>query len=535
MLYLAEVKKQNRGFIGGSRTELRLLACQHNDQTWSAVPGDETVFTEDLDQIGEGALVMINLGNNRQIQGQPELAAPELIRQLQKLSRLSEKLKEQQEEIEQWKQSLTYQGQELSRREMEIETRLEQLEEVQSELEQIELRRQEAESVWMRVQQTQQTLHDFQSRFGDLLELPSEQIEKLQGLIRRLVQNNQEFDSLGQTLDLVLNMAEQQQQILNGFWQQIEPLKAQIQQQQRKVEQQGDVLQNHSQEVDSTRLALEQAKIQFEVQQNILANKLERLRTINVDLQSTQDLQDTLERLASSSGDIQLDSKVDLGALDNMPLGELEEIVKNLQADFNKLMSFVNEQEEELTLQCQTVEELTRKLASVTIYGRTALEEELAEEQERKQFLDETLVGQRRNVKERQEILMQHLRVLRRRQGIIDFETQAPSINLEPILLQMEELQSNAVQERQQLESEVEHLQQSLQQIREMIQHLDTEQGRKIQALKAEQDNWYQAQVTVTQLQTRLALYDAVLQPIQDRLDQLKQPLNSLRHWLSLG
>ncbi len=41
MLYLAEVKKQTKGFIGGYKTELKLLACQHKDQTWSAIPGED--------------------------------------------------------------------------------------------------------------------------------------------------------------------------------------------------------------------------------------------------------------------------------------------------------------------------------------------------------------------------------------------------------------------------------------------------------------------------------------------------------------
>jgi DNA repair exonuclease SbcCD ATPase subunit len=166
VLYLAEVKKQTRGFIGGSRTEIKLLAFQHNDQTWSPVPGEEVVDLEELDQVGEGTLLMINLGNNRQIQGKAEPAAPELVRQLQKLSRLSEKLKTQQEETEQWKQSLTYQSQELTRREMEMESRLEQLEEVERELSQIERRRKEADSAWERVEQTEQQLHDLQRRFG---------------------------------------------------------------------------------------------------------------------------------------------------------------------------------------------------------------------------------------------------------------------------------------------------------------------------------------------------------------------------------
>ena len=99
MLYLAETKKQNKNFLGGYKTELKLLACQHSDQTWSALPSEEAFLTEEMGEAKDGTLWILNLSNNRSLQGSPEIAAPELVRQLQKLSRLSEKLKDQQSEI----------------------------------------------------------------------------------------------------------------------------------------------------------------------------------------------------------------------------------------------------------------------------------------------------------------------------------------------------------------------------------------------------------------------------------------------------
>ncbi len=69
MLYLAEVVKQNRAFMGGIKTELKLLACQHNDQTWSAIPTEEIIATEQVEQsVGEGALMTLQLGLNKQLQ-----------------------------------------------------------------------------------------------------------------------------------------------------------------------------------------------------------------------------------------------------------------------------------------------------------------------------------------------------------------------------------------------------------------------------------------------------------------------------------
>jgi chromosome segregation ATPase len=533
VLYLAEVKKQTRGFIGGFRTEIKLLACQHNDQTWSPVPSEEVFTLEELEQVGEGTLLMINLGNNRSLQGKAEPAAPELVRQLQKLSRLSEKLKRQQEETEQWKQSLTYQSQELSRREMEMESRLEQLEEVEKELSQIERRRKEADSAWERVEQTQQQLQDFQRRFGAMLELPGQEAERIQQLVRRIAESSVGLESLEKPFEAAVIALEGQQEILNGFWQQLDSLKAQVQRQKREVQQQGEILQNRFQALEETQTSLGEAKIQWEVQQNILSNKQELLRKITVNLQTIQDLQQSLEQLVSGSGSLSSDGKVDLVSLENMPLGELEVKVNSLQGDLDKLVRFVNDQEEELTLQCQAVQELQHKLGKASDFERIELENELAEEQERKEFLDETLVGQRRNLKERQEVLLKYLRVLRRRQGVMDFDGNASTINLDPMLVQLEEWENNTNQEREKLETEIEHLSDGVRQIQEMIKQLDREQTQKTKQLEGERENWQQAQIQVAQLQTRLDVYEQGLKPLQRQLDETKHQLGILGQWLN--
>ncbi|MFP4254305.1 MAG: pilus motility taxis protein HmpF, partial [Halothece sp.] len=142
MLYIAEVKKQSKLFMGGIRTVLHLLACQQNDNRWSTLPGEETVTTDDVpQQFGEGALVTVNLGANRQVQGKVELAGEKVANWLQSFSRQVEKNKGQQEEIEQWKQSLSYQADELNRRQEELEQTEEQLAEKEEELSQLEQER----------------------------------------------------------------------------------------------------------------------------------------------------------------------------------------------------------------------------------------------------------------------------------------------------------------------------------------------------------------------------------------------------------
>lgn len=126
--------------MGGTETKLKLLACQRNDQSWSLVSGNESMTIEEANEFGDGSLIVVNLGVNRQMQGKPELAVQKIIGVLQGFSRLLEKTKTQEQEIDQWKESLTIQSEELSRREIEMETRLESME---AEFKQFDAQRQE--------------------------------------------------------------------------------------------------------------------------------------------------------------------------------------------------------------------------------------------------------------------------------------------------------------------------------------------------------------------------------------------------------
>jgi hypothetical protein len=68
VLYLAEVQKQKGGLLsGGGKTELKLLACQRTDQNWSTV-SEEVIAAEDASKLNDGALVLVELNPNRQVQ-----------------------------------------------------------------------------------------------------------------------------------------------------------------------------------------------------------------------------------------------------------------------------------------------------------------------------------------------------------------------------------------------------------------------------------------------------------------------------------
>ncbi|GFE70986.1 pilus motility taxis protein HmpF [Chroococcus sp. FPU101] len=532
MLYLAEVKKQTRGFIGGLKTELKLLACQHNDQSWSAVPENEVLVCDVPNTLGEGALVMITLGHNRQLQGSPEQASPELIRQLQKISRLMEKVKDEQEKIEQWKQSLTYQSQELTRREMEIEARLEQVEQMESEFEYLERQRKELDESWEHLRIEQQRLEEGREQLGPLNNLSSEQANSLQAFIQRLTEDPERIHHLSDSVHLAIDSVKLQQMTLDGYWQRLEHEKRTLLSLQQEVERLRETVDQRQQEFKSTESSLEQAKNQIQVQEAVLKSKQQLLSQLNLNLQRIQDIRESLLGLAKGVDDPEIEQKIDLNALEYMPLAELEENVNKLQNDLDKLVLFVNDQEEELALQCQTVEEVLAKLQNVSEYERLSIEAELSEEQERKRMLDETLVGQRRNLKERQGILLQYVRILQRRKGILDPEQESNTINLKPMIMQLIEQQQDTEEEKQHLAQEIEHLQNNLQQLKEMVAHQWAELEQKARGIEQHQHQFQQANFEFIQIKSQVQLAEETLQPIQDHLSEIRQHIETLSHWI---
>ncbi len=550
MLYLAEVQKQKGGVFGGGKSELKLLACQRTDQSWNAVPGDEVVPAEEARNLNEGALVIVNLGGNRQIQGEIEPAGGRLTSILQNFSRLLEKAKGQEEEIEQWKQSLTYQSQELNRREMEMEARLEQMQAMEEDFERLEQQRQELESskeetarfteefernrqelegAWEHLRGEQRRLEEQKAEVQYSAGLDAEQTSAIQELLERLSGAVPPTEAVREQLNLAFEVVDTQQSALNNQWQQLEQQQAEAQQLQAEVDRQGQEIQNRKQELQQTQTSLAQAKAELRVQQNALEMKQESAHMLNLQLRTQEELHQQLARLAATSSDVKISQKVDLEALEKMPLGELQAVVQNLQQDLEKLVRFVNDQEEELTFQRESVEEVQQKINTASDYDRIGLETELAEEQDRYQMLDETLVGQRRNLREREEILNQHLRVLRRRQGVVESNgSDGQKIDLGPVLIQIESQRQQQEAELQKLESQIQQMRVSISQAQEIIRHQAGEEDAKLTQLQTLEQNWQSTRASVAQLWGRVNLYQETLQPRQDGINEIRQKLEAI-------
>jgi chromosome segregation ATPase len=469
---------------------------------------------------------------------------------LQNFSRLLEKSKNQEEEIEQWKQSLTYQSQELNRREMEMESRLEQMQAMEEDFERLEQQRRELESAneetsrlreefersrqelegaWEHLRGEQRRLEEQQAEVQYSAGLDENQASAIQESLERLSGAVAPTESVREHLNLAFEVVNNQQSMLDTYWQQLEQQQAEAFGLQAEVDRKGEEIQNRKRDLHEAQTSLDQAKGELKVQRNALQIKQEAAHMLRLQLQTQNDLHQELTRLATSSADVKISQKIDLEALEMMPLGQLSDIVQGLQQDLEKVKRFVNDQEEELTFQRQSVEEVQEKIGGASEYDRLTLETELAEEQDRYQMLDESLVGSRRNLREREEILNQHMRVLRRRQGVA--ESNSPDnqkIDLGPVLSQLEAQRQQQEEELRKLESQIEQMRITISQAEGMIRHQSGEQESTLAQLESLEQDWQLIKESAAQLFGRVSLYQETLQPRQDGLNEIRQKLEAI-------
>lgn len=550
MLYLAEVQKQRSGFgLGGGKAELKLLACQRGEHNWSAVPGDDAIPVEEANKFNDGTLVLVELSASKQVQRIQE-AARQLVSILQNFSRLQDKFKDKEEEIEQWKASLTFSSQELNRREMEMQAREEQLAQMEEELERLEAQRSEIENTrdeanrlreevdrsrveietaWEQLRGEQQRVAQQQSEVPQGAVVDEQQTQRIQELMQKLGGAIASAQGVREQLNQSFGAVGAQQAILDQHWQQLEQKQSIAQQQEEEVDRQNQSLQNRWQEWYQSQEALAGARAELKGQQSTLSAKQDQAQSVSLQVRAVEDLYQQVSRLASPSGTAGTEQKVDVSALEKMPVDELQGLVQHLQQDLEKVFRFVNDQEEELTLQQETIEELQGKIQAASEYDRMALENEMADELESYQMLNETLVGQRLRLQEREDVLKQHQAVLWRRLGTANAPKQERGdIDLGPIVAQLNTQRQQQSQELQRLENEIQQLREAISQIEANVNRKNGESEAKRYELKQLEQNLFNQKGTVAQLWGRVNVYQEMLQPVQDNLNALRQKLEAV-------
>ena len=549
MLYLAEVQKQKGGLLGGGgKTELKLLACQRTDQSWSTV-SEEVISTEEAGKLNDGVLILVELNPNRQVQRIQEAGRP-LVNILQNFSRQLEKFKVKEEEIDQWKQSLTFQAQELNHREMDMEARLEQLQNMEDEFqhleaqkqavetsrtdierlrEEIQRKRQDLEGAWEHLRGEQRLLEEFKAEHQQKAGLDEEQSRVLSELLDRLFNSVAPTEIVREHLNLAFDIVKTQQVLLEPYSQQLQLQKTTVDEQHVEVDRLSQLLLESQNEWHLAQNSLEQQTVQLKVNTADFNSKQEYVRILKEQLRYQQELSEQIRSLAESSGNRVNIQQVDLKALEEMSVEELQRLVQDLQEKLEIDSSFVNDQELELTYKQETIEELQKKIQQASEPERNSLEAEVIDEKDLYQMLNETLVGQRRNLLEREEFIKQHQVVLSWRQGnSLVFGLEEQKIDLKPILLQIETQQQQYSEELQNLEVEIEQMRASIEEAHIVLEEETQEQHMKRQELLSIEQNLLSLQTTTAESWGRVNLYQEALQPIQDGLNGLQQKLQGI-------
>jgi chromosome segregation ATPase len=138
-------------------------------------------------------------------------------------------------------------------------------------------------------------------------------------------------------------------------------------------------------------------------------------------------------------------------------------------------------------------------------------------------MLDQTLVGQRRSLRERHQVLLQHSRVLKRRQGIVDFDLESTiqDIDLTPIKQTLEQQHHELQQQQQQLDSEATQSQQNIQELTLKLEQQQTQQSQLEQEINQLQNKLHELNFQTAAMQSQIDFYQHQLQPLQDNLEQI--------------
>lgn len=534
--------------MGRAKAELRLLACQQSESNWEAVRGEELVAADEASNLGAGTLVLVDIGKNKQIQRLITDTPKQLVSILQNFSRQQKEFKRKEEEIEQWRHSLEYQSNELNLKVMEMEAERQEFESLREEAEQIKQQREEAEAIrqqmtalqeeldrqkqelegaWAHLRGETMRLEERRKEMGASGGLTEEQLRSLQELIDRLSSAVAPTDVLREQLNASFELMTTQQSFLAQRWQDLEEQRNQAQAQQATLDQALQTLQADWQTWHTAQAELNKLQQEITGQEQLIAAKQSQAEFLTLQLEEEERLYRQVNRLVDPLAE-QEDDRIDVEALRTMPLNELQAVVAELQRELERSSQFVNDQEEELRLQQQTIEELREKLANTNEIERLNLETQIADEQESYQMLNESLVGSRRNLQERQEIFHRHQAILNERQGIYTDAAQSQRAALEPLLAQVDGQRQRQTEMLRHLESEIEQMRAALQQSQSLLAQQLAEQSRRQAELRQQEEALQAQRVAISELWGKVNFYQEALQPLQDQINSLREKLESL-------
>jgi chromosome segregation ATPase len=540
--YLAEIQKQKAGFniSGKSKAELKLLACQRTEQSWSAIPGEELVPAPDeANNFNHGVLVLVDMNTNRQIQSPLKDAGKYLVKILQDLSRQIEKYKKEADEIESWRQSLSLQSQQLQLRQEEIYAREEELESTRAELDRLsqeaqalestigehDRQRQEIEAAWAEIRQQQQIIEQHQQVSGGGAAVSEQQIAEIRTALNQIGDGGAiDYQAIAATVASI----QVQQDLLDRHWERLRQQKQTTTETEFQLQQQQQELTASQNDLQDLETSLDRAKTEWEVQQQVLTNQQEYAHRLQVRIELEQENYQSIYLMSKGGGSDLGDLKVDFEQLDAMPVEELDQIVASLQSEVDRAVNFVNLQEEELTEMQAVLAELQEQIQTANEFDKIKLEADLVDEKDAFQMLESTIQGQRETLSERQAYLKLHARILRQRQGHPPADADRSQIEWEAILALLQAQRQQQQTELNELNSQIENMRSTLEQSKAKVEQQVNEYITKAERVQKLEAQIAASRQNITEIAAKVELYQEMIQPLQDHVNTVREQLERL-------
>ncbi len=516
MQYLAEVQK-TQGFVG-TKSALKLLARNANDN-WQPVPNEQIIPT-DINvtrDYKDGQLVIADIVGNNQVQSLQD-ATRRIITSLQSLSRVQDKFRAAEEEIEQWKQNLQFQAQELHKREQELEQR-------ELELENLEAIRQELEKAQQEfVEREEQFLKQVQEFEARGKALGEEQLRELMALCDRL----ENATSHGHTeVTEALHIIYERQNILTGFWQELETFRGQIHAQEEHLNNAIAQWQAKRQQWEEAQNLLIELQAEVKVQERLLQVQEQQHRFAQLQLSAQEELYQQLARVVESMGGAVVPDSVDpeeVKRLEAMSVEELTNKVAAEQASYDRNYSFLAmQEEEEADLEGQIAELRSQIQAEKDFAKKIDMEAQLAALQEQYDSQEESLSGQRANLQQQLTMLNLMKAILDRKQGNTSDEDALQVMTA--MLEQIEEQKRQLGEEVRRIAEQVNAIRSHYQRQQEQLRQQQQQQQQVWRSLQTEQEELLAKSRSLGAVMSRVATQEEILRPVQDIVDAVRPKL----------
>lgn len=531
MQYLAELQKTQAAFGLGGNSSVRLLARNTGENVWQPITNEQVLSIQDSSQakdFKDGQMVVAEVTGSNQVQSIQD-ASKKIVNILQAFSRSQDKYKSAEEEVEQWKQSLNFQSQELHRREQELEQK-------ELELEHLDTRRHEIEELEEKfakereeIEQLRKSIEAERGQFeAKASALSAEQVEHVKSLISHLSTSFTNPDSLKDKIHSALDLINKRQDLLTGFWQNLDSLKNEAEKQKITLAKSTEELNTRKHQWQQTQSALADAQAELKAQRGIMKLQESNIAMSKLQLDAQIELYEQTSHAIESfggPGSIEVLSPEEETRLQSMSVEELESTIKILQSDFDKLANYVSAQEDELAGFEGEIADLQSQIESADQFARIELEsnKEFAEEQYR--LLEESVSGTRRSMQERLSVLNQQKAVLDRRKGIV--VEVSPVQSLLPLLSQIESQKNRQEQDLRKMESQIETVRNITQQQQEILSKQTQEHQLQEQSIRASEVQHQERIRFVAELIGQINAQEQLLRPVQDIVDTLRPQLES--------